>query len=638
MWRCRKHFAAATLALAACLASCRRATGHREDQTSAQLLITQLPMRIYSNSSQDEISIRSWCLIGPYEFPATGANPGSDGSVESKSSLCRYGQGATVAAQNGQIFNIDKVFPGLTNSVLYAATVIESPVDGDIGFQYDATAGVQVWFNGSLVDEQVQGARHPVFLYTNFKVLHVSKGDNLLVLKLSQQQGGPAFEPWAFVSGFLSVGKMRNILLDTRDGFLISDRFINRGESLNVGLLRDPSTLGGSSKIIITVKDWSGGIKFRETQRVSAGPIISLPPLKEGYYRLTFEAQRHRIEDSFYVGDPHRAIRALQIVQSHTEHTRVDYLQSDPIIQRFDILMSQKYAMPSDSNWQKKVLMVIDEAIAAAQFRRQMPWYTRPGQHLREFNSRIDGSRQYYLIDIPKGPKAKLPLVIVMPYAISTQRPFLESSLISYSTVLEEVREAANESHLAVAIIYGRGTVGDAPIGEADALEVIYDISHHYPVDERRLYLYGICAGGRRAIALAEHYPSLFAAVGAWGPSLKAEAGDGGWRDDPFRLTDRLADTPLVLLKGALDEDLPDQMLIDFADKVRKEGDGVYLAIVANAMHDPIRMEQVIFPRLASARRRGRHAALSLYLVQAIDAAKFEMKSKPDDTIATPRP
>jgi dienelactone hydrolase len=187
-----------------------------------------------------------------------------------------------------------------------------------------------------------------------------------------------------------------------------------------------------------------------------------------------------------------------------------------------------------------------------------------------------------------------------MPYVASKQRPFLESAFISYSTVLEEVRAAANASNVAVAIFDGRGTVGDAPIGEADTFELLRDITAHYSVDPRRIYLYGVCAGGYRALMLAEHYPQIFAAVGSWGPELGTSDENEPTRDSPFTLIDRLSTTPVVLLKGQLDDELPAEIFLEFADRLRHTGDFVTAQIVPNTMHDPIREEAVIFPQLVT--------------------------------------
>ena len=131
-------------------------------------------------------------------------------------------------------------------------------------------------------------------------------------------------------------------------------------------------------------------------------------------------------------------------------------------------------------------------------------------------------SCQNYLLNIPQTATGKMGLVIVTPYAVPKERPFLESAFISYSVVLEQIRQAANENKLAVAIIGAREPLGGSAVDEGDALDVLNDIEGHYSIDSKRVYLYGVCEGGRNALLLAEHHPGIFAAVGAWGPTLAA--------------------------------------------------------------------------------------------------------------------
>ena len=188
-------------------------------------------------------------------------------------------------------------------------------------------------------------------------------------------------------------------------------------------------------------------------------------------------------------------------------------------------------------------------------------------------------------------------LFIIVPYAVSKQRPFLESAFISYSTVLEQVRAASEQSKVVVAIIGAREPSGGSTVDEEDALNVLKDISTHYPIDSKNIYLYGVCEGGRNALLLAEHHPGIFAAVGAWGPTLAASR-DGS--DDPVMLAQKISKTPLVLFKGNFDYELPNQALLAFGRILKSLGNlDVTLQIVPNAMHDPIRMEGVIFPLLA---------------------------------------
>jgi len=206
-----------------------------------------------------------------------------------------------------------------------------------------------------------------------------------------------------------------------------------------------------------------------------------------------------------------------------------------------------------------------------------------PGMHLRQYISKIDGTPQNYLLFIPAAAKAPLPLVLITPYAQKPVRPFLESSLIAWPDDLEDIQKAADTSGVIVALSGGRGNVGDSPIGEVDAFEVLNDTNSNYSIDKEKIYLYGTCEGGRRALLLAEHYPGLFAAIGVYGPKLTADgSGQQGGLDDPFVLADKLSSTPVFLVK--------------------ESGSVCQTEIIPDGMHKQKKVEQIVFPFLVKHR------------------------------------
>jgi pimeloyl-ACP methyl ester carboxylesterase len=219
--------------------------------------------------------------------------------------------------------------------------------------------------------------------------------------------------------------------------------------------------------------------------------------------------------------------------------------------------------------------------------------------HLRQYISRVDGTPQNYLLFLPAGAKGPLPLVVVAPFAQKPVRPFLESAHIAWPDDLEDIQNAANTSGVAVALTDGRGNIGDAPIGEADEFEVLNDVNSNYSIDRQRLYLYGTCEGGRRALLLAEHYPGLFAAIGVYGPTLTAYSRyQQGGNDDPFALTGKLSSTPVFLVKGEYDDSPPTADLEAFSAKLKKSGSPSEIEIIPDGMHKQKRVEQRIFPFL----------------------------------------
>lgn len=567
----------------------------------------------------DGVAIRSWYMVGPFDERIEQGSSApqldvdyltnvhlreNDVTTGNVSALCAKGDECQVHTSDGPVINLLKIFPLSPDSVLYAVAILSSPSEQYVGLQYDVSFSAKVWVNGEMIDAFRSSTRHPIAMYQHFVPLHLKSGSNLLVIKTDQGSLGAPFEPWGIVASIIPMSKMWAEVVSTRDGFLLENRQLQSGDPLGIPLLNNSLMLDRSQPIRLTVVDHAGAAVFSKAISTNEAGIIAVPPLKSGFYSARLIIGSDNIEDSFYIGDTDALYQELEAAQSATPKENGDYSQRDAIIKRWNILTSPKYELKDDANWQKKFMFVLGEAVEALAVNSENPWYKRPGQHLREYTSDLDGGVYNYLLDIPDDADPAMGLVVIMPYAVATQRPFLESAFISYSVVLDQIKYAARQSHVAVAVLGSNTEFGNSPEGEARTMEVLRDIAINYHIDPARLYLYGVSEGGRRALLLAEHHPDLFAAVGVWGPMLNGNGGDVGVQD-PIALASAIADTPVALLKGQLDAEVPDQTFLGLSDELKKLGnDHVIVQIVPNAMHDPMRVEKMMFPLLTEFRNR----------------------------------
>lgn len=126
--------------------------------------------------------------------------------------------------------------------------------------------------------------------------------------------------------------------------------------------------------------------------------------------------------------------------------------------------------------------------------------------------SGLDGNEERYTIILPdnySGDK-KYPLVIFIPGNRYDDDVMLSQSELTYGDVI-------------LAEISCKGMTFGSYIGEATFLEAMNLIMNSYQIDKDRVYLSGICSGAYAAWALAQAYPSLFAAmvVSGGGPFAK---------------------------------------------------------------------------------------------------------------------
>jgi Prolyl oligopeptidase family len=568
-----------------------------------------------------EEAIPHWVLIGPFKFSESIDKRGSPSasrkglnhdflsdigypeqslSKKTINDLCSGSGLCSVRTQKGDDLIFDQMFPSMTYAAIYAAASVMSTQDTDVGLELGSDDGAKVWVNGTLLLADPEDTNHAAFKYTHLLTAHLKKGSNLLVVKVDQK-----IDTWALITSFLSLSQMRQKALEQADWHLLGNRLMKAGDSLDLTL----PGMWRNSEYLLTIGDWSGR------------PIISMPfkfgsrneayirTLQDGYYNISLRIGAVQLHDAFYIGNPATVYENICKIHNNKSVTSQQYLQLDPLIQRYRILMSSEHFHPLNADWQKKMLSVLQQGAEALHHPTDTQWQEIPGMHLREFISGIDGTPQNYLFFVPEAVRGPLALVIIMPYAEAPQRPFLESSLIAWPDDLEDIRHAANANGIAVAVINGRGTVGDAPIGEEDAFEVLHDIENNYSINQNRLYLYGTCEGGRRALLLAEHNPQKFAAVGVYGPLLSTYDGFSGINTQGldgsvFSMAELLSNTPVLLVQGEFDDRSSIAVLKEFYEELGAKGSPSQLDIIPDGMHKQRGVEDIVFPFLARFQKR----------------------------------
>jgi hypothetical protein len=573
------------------------------------------PNHIFPSRLSEEVPINEWTLIGPFRFSEDdikssnphaalgGINrdvlaqfgiPEASIATDGVANLCSLYQQCLKYSPHSPAIVFDQLFPGETYAVIYAFAEIYSASAGDVGLELGSDDGVKVWLNGDLLLATKNDVNRAAFKYDHLLVAHLKRGLNRILMKVDQK-----IDTWALITTVMPIAQMENIRLTKADGHLCAARFITSRDSLSLNV----SSFRGSGPLTLTIRDSRGnGMLFKQ---YSVGETINIPveSWSDGYYSVAVEFGGHILHDAFYVGDPNIMNHQVYRIQLSAPQDGREYIEREPIIERFNILTAPKYYHPSDVDWQKKMLMVLKEESDTVSDPDYLTWSRTAGFHLRQYISRIDNTRQPYLLYIPGQHKNPLPLVVIMPYAEAPVRPFLESSLIAWPDDLEAMSRAADASGMAVAVVNGRGTVGDAPIGEDDAFEVISDVDRDFSMDESRIYLYGTCEGGRRALLLAEHFPGIFAAVGVYGPLVTPYPTRDSEADkrvtDVKSLSQALRYTPVLLVKGALDSVSSTESLEDFYRILKRNGSPSEIQIIPDGMHKQKNLEASVFPFLA---------------------------------------
>ncbi len=139
-------------------------------------------------------------------------------------------------------------------------------------------------------------------------------------------------------------------------------------------------------------------------------------------------------------------------------------------------------------------------------------WSQGPGTVVLAYRSRVDGSVQPYAVTLPEGGDAD-----------SSRRWPLVIKLHGRHQTLNEVRfirqhqgKPLAEPRASIQLdVFGRTNNAYRWSGETDVFEALADVRRRFPIDARRITLWGFSMGGAGAWHLGLHHPSLWSSVGA---------------------------------------------------------------------------------------------------------------------------
>lgn len=134
----------------------------------------------------------------------------------------------------------------------------------------------------------------------------------------------------------------------------------------------------------------------------------------------------------------------------------------------------------------------------------------RVGFMERAYFSEVDESVQPYLVYVPTGcakGTGPWPLVVYLHGYVPS---YDKHAWLTEDAKFNAVMEAEG---CILAVPFGRSNTDFRNVGEDDVLRVIEEMKRVYPVDPRRIYLYGYSMGGLGVWTMLCHYPDKFAAA-----------------------------------------------------------------------------------------------------------------------------
>jgi len=578
------------------------------------------------SSSGNEIPITRWQLLGPFRFDEKEIKaPGADDLPVGLG--CNYlgdfGQSETAidaktfpllktpntgTRPHAELENVPVSAYPKTNILLlssgsdnydyavsYAAVILSSPRDQEIVLALGADDNAKVWLNHELLYADANTRQSSIRKFQHLIGAHLKKGDNFLLLKARNLTG-----IWEAMVTILPHNKdtLEIARENAVDPILIKEVVLD-GQPLE---LRG-DLLPAAASLHLEISDAKHKVIDKGEVTIARTMNWNLRRLeKDKLYYCRVEAAGQIIEQPFYYGDVDVGLRNLSELANHVS-------VSDELVS-LDLslpLNRLKYLLLPNNRtalwWDQKVAALLAEvennladlAVGVQTFR------SAPGTHLRAYRSSVDGQIQQYWIHIPDKAlrtENKIPLVIVLPWGAKEDPPFLETYQMAEFDENERYGQVGDKYGYAVMQVWGRGVGhGGTAISNTDIFEALDAVRHDYPIDVDRIYLTGVCEGGRQALLLAERYPQRFAAVAVDDPITnirRRPSFDSLWVQyaSPVSLAGNLVNTPVFILhdeegEGPLfaDKEAPLADSVSFVNRVREAGGDATLKLKSGGFH-----------------------------------------------------
>lgn len=471
--------------------------------------------------------LSQWVLVGPFPLAASTArsSPAKPATIAASLEECREQLGdfpfiseqlpreairwarmqdSGMVLVNGALgFDRNQSLRG-TASVAYAniRAVADTASFAAIGCEDE----VELFLNGALIGTL---AKSSAFAQgQNLVALQLRAGSNLLAVRMKH----------ASATGPLSIRLFATE--KAAEDFARSKRAVSLQEVM-------PEL---NSTLAVAVKGWNPTLekialvtaeeqvrKEIAVEKTASAANLPLDGVPADLYRVRaqFEDGQTVLSDFVCVGD------ATQVYENLARRPRPAKLAENPdflaIMRRWEILNQPEARDSTDNERKRKVIFILREyaEILGRDPDPQGVFTAKPGIHILGFTSGIDGQVQFYRVFFPRRVAAAqpIPLVVILPTVVSSERPFIESPFIAHQLETEIAAGVAEEQGVALLWPGYRGQPWANPIDLAHLTEVYADLAHRLTIDPHRVYLYGGCSGGMLALGELVYRPRFYTAA-----------------------------------------------------------------------------------------------------------------------------
>lgn len=415
----------------------------------------------------------------------------------------------------------------------------------------------------------------------NFYPLHLLKGKNRLIVKITGVNENAGFEA---------------LLCDQKN----KQRLYAEGQSGNIvypliledkiAVLTNAHARLDSCPVTMRIHNCRGE-KLREIILQKDEFAYHIPELEIGEsYLCSMTMGETTVQQPIVCGNIDKAYGKFDSLYKHLPGGHPRMIEIEEILYRLNVLLHHPTRYEWDWWWQFKI----------APLTYQLAYIfnhldNKPGEHIGETNvqlmayrSPLDEGMGRYLLVIPNEYTADNPLpliVAIRPYVINHHH-FFTSPQMARQWATNLIQAFANRYNCIVMMPEARMYHDEdlTPFAEAEVMHAINHLAQHYPIDTTRIFLYGNCTGGHRALSLAIQYPDYFAGIALYVPLYKIDKYNAWSKAHaPHNNIDILADMPIMIHGDPLDTHSPMSYYKELIFDAQKNNLPLHLSLKRNS-------------------------------------------------------
>ena len=518
------------------------------------------------------IEIKKWLAIGPFEFDTLTISPTETFLIND---LSQYGidEGRIDVAgvgklqeQGAKMFLIDqktvkiRTFNYLRDSVenksnVYLAAWVHSATTQDVALIIDGAYSYAGWLNG---EKLIESRRKYNTSKVGDKFIRVTlkEGENILFFKVNR---GTNLKAWDLCCAIASLHEAERIFHDNYMGCFVDNAIVNDTIKIYAG-----HYLNGKVEVVDSDDQIVIGGSF-DNQNTNENPFVicSLDGLHDGFYQTILTVNGKKMEQMIYKGDYDTFSEQTKdtVDRINGSNSHIDDMKA--VIRALSYLKERymdSFSSPSDLRyfsrnmafWGYSLYRMLQNDTTTT----QIMTYRDEDDNLKEFIF-YTGNRQ----------RQGVPLVIVTPYALSGDF-LLEDWYMSNLDYMEPDMALAGQYGFALALIYAEGKNHTAEKTENEIIAVIRRLELEHRIDRKKIFLFGECEGGRRALIQLMRSPERYAACALSSPVTLTGSNDGV----PINLIPFMGNTPIMIRHGINDEVVSVENSRKFVAEAKKYG------------------------------------------------------------------